>query len=960
LVTKSVLRIEQALREKIEGEVRFDRASRILYSTDASNYKQVPIGVVIPRHEGDVAAAISIARENAMPLLARGGGTSLAGQATSAALVLDFSKYMNAIRKVDVARRFAIVEPGVVQSRLNAHLAQFDLFFAPDPTTKDRCSIGGMIGNNSCGAHSVAYGKTVENVEALEVLLYDGSRLGVGPDPSCLDAKPELRTKLRELGARNATLIRSRYPKIPRRVSGYNLDQLVPENGLDDGFNLARALVGSEGTLAITLGARLKLVARPRKRAIVVMGFDDIFVAADQAPWILEHRPDALEGFDGKLVEFTKITGLHAESLHLLPPGGGFLIAEVSANGDSGVSDRSADLGARAQRTPGCSGVRVYPNDREQRAIWSLRESGLGASALIAGYPRTWPGAEDAAVAPEKLGSFLREFDALLQQEGLEVASWYGHFGDGCVHSRINFDLFSREGIARFRTTLERFAELVVRFGGSLSGEHGDGIARSELLPKMFGSELIDAFAEFKRIFDPDFRMNPGVIVDPFPLDSHLRIGPGYRAPKIATHFDYSADGGFAGAALKCVGVGKCRKTDAGTMCPSYMATMEEQHSTRGRAHVLLEAMTGATNGVGDAAVGEAMELCLSCKACKRECPAGVDMARYKSEFLAGYFTRQRRPLKSSVFGQVHRIARLSSLAPRMANAMANAPAVSALIKRALGIHQERKMPALAHQTFRAWFAANRGIDSKREVVLFADTFTNFFEPQVAIAAVRVLERAGLRVIVPAADLCCGRPMYDQGMLSAARGRLAGVLEVLGPYAESGVPIVGLEPSCILTFRDELPGLFPNHPASKPLAERSMLLNEFIARETLGFTSSLIQRRALVHGHCHQKAIAGIESELSVLRRIKDLRVDEIDAGCCGMAGAFGYDAEHFELSRKIGERVLLPAVRQTDPATLIVADGFSCRSQITQFCNGRRALHLAQVLDLATTPAERFDPRRA
>jgi Fe-S oxidoreductase len=499
---------------------------------------------------------------------------------------------------------------------------------------------------------------------------------------------------------------------------------------------------------------------------------------------------------------------------------------------------------------------------------------------------------------------------------------------------------------------MEQFAELVVRFGGSLSGEHGDGIARSELLPKMFGSELIDAFAEFKRIFDPDTRMNPGIIVDPIRLDSQLRIGPSYHATSTATHFDYRAEGGFAGAVLKCVGVGKCRKTNAGTMCPSYMATLEEEHSTRGRAHLLLEAMSGGLDASEDTVVYDAMDLCLACKGCKRECPASVDMARYRSEFLAGYFTRHRRPLSSLVFSQVHRLARLGSTAPRIANSVANAPLLGALIRRALGIHRERKLPALAPQTFQAWFAANHDgtIDSNHEVVLFADTFTNFFQPQVAIAAVRVLQRAGFRVSVPAADLCCGRPLYDLGMLSKAKGLLVRALEVLGPYAERGVPIVGLEPSCILTFRDELPGLIPDDPLAKLLAERSMLLEEFMLREALEFTPSTMQGRALVHGHCHQKAITGMSSELATLRRINGLRVAEIDAGCCGMAGAFGYQTDHFEVSQQIAQRVLLPAVRKADPETLIIADGFSCRSQIAQFCAGRRVLHLAEVLDLATT----------
>ncbi|HTY56156.1 MAG TPA: FAD-linked oxidase C-terminal domain-containing protein, partial [Candidatus Binataceae bacterium] len=940
--------LERELRRAIDGEVRFDPAARALYSTDASNYRLVPLGVVIPRHEGDVIAAVTLARENRIPILPRGGGTSLAGQTCNSAMVLDFSKYMHAIGEIDVERRLVTVQPGAVQSQLNASLLRHDLFFAPDPATKDRCNIGGMIGNNSCGAHSVAYGKTVDNVESLDVLLYDGTRLNLDgvSDESAVGRVGGLYQRLRELRDRYGDLIRQRYPRIPRRVSGYNLDQLLPENG----FNLARALVGSEGTLAITLNATLRLVPRPKRRALCVLGFRDIFVAADQSPWILEHRPDALEAFDHRLAEFCRITGMHKDLLRLLPEGNSFLVIELGGETAEEARGRAEALCDQARRVADCIGVRLMLDESEQRGIWTLRESGLGASAAIPGYPRTWPGAEDVAVAPAKLGAYLRRFAALLDAHKLEAAVYYGHFGDGCVHCRINFDLESAAGVQRFRASMEQIADLVVEFGGSLSGEHGDGRARSEFLPRTFGPELIEAFAEFKRAFDPDAMMNPGVIVRPDAIDSHLRLSPDRKLPSPATHFDFSDDGGFAGAALRCVGIGKCRKLDAGTMCPSYMATREEEHSTRGRAHLLFEALSGEllSGGMASESVREALDLCLSCKGCKRECPAGVDLAMYKAEFLAHYYQANRRPLRDRIFGRIHDYARLGALAPRLTNVLSASSATSSIVKQILNVHRERTLPRLAKRSFRSWFLDRRSQNHNgREVLLFPDTFNNFFQPEVAIAAVEVLERAGFRVTIPPVDLCCGRPLYDVGMLDLAKHRLTQILDALTPFVERNISLVGLEPSCILTFRDELPRLMPRDPRAKALANRAMLLDEFLVRDAKDFVPPAIARRALLHGHCHQKAIAGLGSELKILREMGGLALTELDAGCCGMAGAFGYDREHFDVSRKIGERVLLPAVRSSDPDTLIIADGFSCRSQIAQFCPGRRPMHLAQLLNL-------------
>jgi len=960
----SVDTLKDQLARVIEGEVRFDKGTRALYATDASNYRLVPVGVVIPRHEEDVAHAIALARENRIPILPRGGGTALAGQTTNAALVLDFSKYMNAATQVDPDRRLAVVEPGAVQSQLNAAAAKYGLFFAPDPATKDRCTLGGMIGNNSCGAHSAAHGKTVDNLISLDVLLYDGTRLtlGGGGESEYRDAVKsgarvaELYRKMRDLAESQAELVRARYPKIPRRVSGYNLDQLLPENG----FNLARAVVGSEGTLAVVVSATVRLVPIPRKTALVVMGFDDVFAAADQTPWLLDHQPQALEGFDHHLPDFARERGL--PGVRYLPLGNAFLIAELGAQTDGDLRIAAEAVRCDAERIAACTGVAILHEAPEQRAVWGIRESGLGAGALLPGQPRTWPGAEDCAVPPARLGDFLRRLVPLLTRYELAAATYYGHFGEGCVHCRVNFDFFTASGIAKFRAAMSDIGDLVVEFGGSLSGEHGDGRARSELLPKMYGRELLDAFREFKAAFDPDRMMNPGVLVDPDPLDTHLRIRSNYHPQQLRTRFDFSAEDGLAGAALKCVGIGKCRKTDAGVMCPSYMATREEAYSTRGRAHLLYEALTSdlLPEGFADPALHDALELCLSCKACKSECPASIDMAAYKAEFLANFYETYRRPFPLEFFGRIHEIARAGALAPGLLNALQLGPAGS-ILRRLLRLHPQRKLPKFAQQSFRRWFAHRQtvtdgigehrdlpaaGVEAKEQVLLFPDTFTNFFEPEVAIAATEVLERAGFEVLLPPQDLCCGRPLYEAGKLDAGRSRLLEIVAALSPYVEHGVSIVGVEPSCLLTLRDELPALFPRLSTARKLAQNAMLFDEFLNAKAPQFSPQL-KGAALVHGHCHQKALAGMNSELALLRKAEGLRVEAPDAGCCGMAGAFGYDARRFDVSRTIAERVLMPAVRNSAEDTLIIADGFACRSQIRQFCERRHPMHLAQALNL-------------
>ena len=947
-MSSSVASFESELKRVLEGDVRFDARSLAVYSTDASNYRQVPVGVVCPRHEQDVINTLALARENQVPIVARGGGTSLSGNSCNTALVLDFSRYMAEITSIDPERRTAVVQPGVVQSILNTEAGKFGLFFPPDPATKDRCTLGGMIGNNSCGAHSAAYGKTSDNLVDLDVVLYDGTRLTLGPNTAETiriaiaggGRTAEIYGRAQAIAQQHAGLIRARYPRIPRRVSGYNLDELLPENR----FNLARAVTGSEGTLALVLNATVQLVPKPKELVLVVLGFDDIFLAGDHVPMVLEHKPEAVEAFDHYLVDFWLEKGW--TSVKLLPPGRSYLIVELGGATVDDARTRGEELVSRAKQAKGVAGVALFSAPQERNAVWGLRESGLGSGAPREGVPRGWPGAEDFAVHPNRLGEYLRRFDQLLKRHNLTVNMFQGHFGEGCVHGRVAFDFSTPQGVETFHRAMLDMSELIAEFGGSNSGEHGDGIARSELLPKMFGPEMMDVFREFKDIFDPDRRMNPGIIVDAHLLHSFLRMAS-YHPQQIPTMFDFSSDGGIGGAFSRCVGIGKCRRLDAGAMCPSFKATRDEAFSTRGRIHMLFEAINGEIfpGGFADEAIRESMEMCLSCKSCKSECSATVDMAIYKAEFLHHYYQEHSRPLRAKLFGKIYEWAPLAAKVPALANAI-SASLLGSVAKNALGLHQDRPLPRFAARSFREWFAAHKQPREGREVVLFTDTFNNFFDPEVAISAVEVLERAGCKVVVPSRYVCCGRPLYDQGMLDEAKQQLAKVMQVLAPHIERGTPIIGLEPGCILTFRDELLRLYPNDKAALALSRQSFMFEEFVTRELPAFTPPARNATALLQGHCHHRAIVGMDTEINLLRRMEGLKLDVLEASCCGLAGAFGYDQQRYEMSRALAERVLLPAIRNSGPEAVVIADGYSCRSQIRHFCPGTRVQHLAQMLN--------------
>jgi len=955
--------LEHALRAAIEGEVRFGVGDRALYATDASNYRQVPIGVVIPRTSDDVLQAVAICRQFGAPLINRGGGTSLAGQGCNTAVMLDMSKYLNHVLEVDPERRLARVQPGTILDDLRHETERHHLTFGPDPATHNHCTLGGMIGNDSCGVHSVITGRTADNVESLDILTYDGTRLRVGRTTdeayqrllAAGGREGEIYGRLNTLRERYGDAIRTRFPAIPRRVSGFTLEKLLPEHD----FHVARALVGSESTCVTILEATVNLVPSPPARVLVVLGYDDIYQACDNVPAIMSFSPIGLEGFDDHLVDDMRRKGLHTENLHLLPDGGGWLLAEFGADDPGEAQARANELISHLSRI-GNPAHRLLTDSGEAEKVWKVRESGLGAAAVIPGRPQTWPGWEDSAVPPDRFGDYLRDFRALLRDYRFE-ASFYGHFGQGCLHTRVGFDLVSREGIRTFRQFITDAADLVVRYGGSFSGEHGDGQARAELLEKMYGAQLVEAFREFKTIWDPQGKMNPGKVVDPYRLDENLRLGEGYRPRHVQTRFQFPDDeGSFAKATMRCVGVGRCRRLSGGTMCPSFMATREEEHSTRGRAHLLFEMMRGdvLTDSWKSEEVKQALDLCLACKGCKGECPVNVDMATYKAEFLSHYYEGRLRPLTAYSMGLIYWWARLAALAPRTINLVTHAPVLGQLAKRVAGIAAERRIPQFAPRTFVSWFRSHpRRYTGGERILLWPDTFNNHFHPETARAAVRVLEAAGYAVSIPGLSLCCGRPLYDFGMLDAAQRLLKQVMDALETELEAGTPIIGLEPSCVSVFRDELVNLFPRDPRARKLKEQTFLLSEFVEQHHDRFDLPRLERKALVQMHCHQKSILGTNAETSILTRL-GLDADVLDSGCCGMAGAFGFEraGEHYDVSMRCGERVLLPAVRESAPDTLLIANGFSCREQVSQ-ATGREPQHIAQVLEQALMRDGRIAP---
>ncbi|MEV1020382.1 FAD-binding and (Fe-S)-binding domain-containing protein [Streptomyces sp. NPDC050264] len=939
--------IGRALRDVVRGDVDFGIGARALHTMDASNYRRVPLGVVAPKDADDVRATLALCAERNVPVVGRGGGTSIAGQATGTGVVVDFTRYMNRVLDLDPAAGTAVVQPGLVLDRLQAAASPHGLRFGPDPSTHSRCTLGGMIGNNSCGSHSVAWGTTADSVAALSVVGADGAayRLGQG-----WDGAPQ---GLRALVERELATIRTGFAPfagLPRRISGYAVDALLPENGTD----LARFFCGTEGTLGLVTEATVKLVGAPIAKALAVLGYPDESAAAEAAAGLLPYGPLTVEGMAADLVP--------ADSG--LPKGGAWLFVETG--GATPGEARAAAEGI--VRAADVVDALVVDDPAGQRRLWRIREDASGTATRMPDGSEAWPGWEDCAVPPARLGPYLREFRGLLREHGLRGTP-YGHFGDGCIHVRIDFDLLTEAGIGRFRRFSEELAVLVAAHGGSLSGEHGDGQARAELLPTMYGSELVGLFERVKGVWDPADVLNPGMLVRPARLDENLRFAVLPREP-VDVVFGYPHDGGdFSAAVRRCVGVAKCRTESAGSgggvMCPSFRATGEEAHSTRGRARLLHEMLAGevVTDGWRSEEVRDALDLCLSCKGCRSDCPVGVDMATYKAEFLHHHYEGRRRPMAHYAMGWLPRWLRLveRTRTAGIVNCLGGVRALAGLAKRVGGIAGEREIPRVARGTFSgAWhrglgrrFAAARARGDGPEVVLWPDTFTDHLAPQVAQAATRVLEAAGLAVALPPTRthgrtpavrgrVCCGLTYVSTGQLDRARAVQRRTLDLMEPVLAGERPVVVLEPSCAAALRTDLPELLPDDPRARRLADRVVTFAEALERYAPQWTPPRIDRPVVGQTHCHQHAVLGDAADRRLRERVG--LEGELSGGCCGLAGNFGFEKGHYEVSVACAEEALLPAVREAGDGTLVLADGFSCRTQVEQLA-GVRARHLAEIL---------------
>jgi FAD/FMN-containing dehydrogenase/Fe-S oxidoreductase len=944
--------LQSALQKDTDAEIRFDNGGKALYATDGSNYRYVPIGVVLPRTTGAVVQTIGICKKFDVPVVARGGGTALAGQGCNEAVLIDFSKFLNKVLAIDPDTKTARVQPGTILDDLrNSAQKQFNLTFGPDPATHNHCTLGGMLGNNSCGIHSVMAGRTVDNVESLDVLTYDGIRLKVGKTSDKeLDTLisgggriGEIYSGMKKIRDLYGDSIRKRYPKIPRRVSGYNLDELLPENG----FNVARALVGTENTCVTILEATLDLVHSPPGRALLVLGYPDIYEAATHINEILEYKPLGLEGIDELLVDFMKKKQLHVDDLKYLPDGKGWLLVEFGGENRNDALNNAKKVMGVLKKEPKAPTMKLYTEMTEEEHIWEIRESGLGSTANVPGLPLSWPGWEDSAVHPDNLSRYLRELRNLFNKYNY-VASLYGHFGQACVHCRISFDLITRKGITAYRSFLNDASDLIVNLNGSFSGEHGDGQSRAELLPKMYGPELVKAFEEFKQLWDPKWKMNPGKVVKPNLIISGLRLGTSYNPWRPDTYFKFTNDmGSFARATLRCVGVGKCRRTGNAFMCPSFLVTREEEHTTRGRAHVLFEMFQQdviGKEGWNTEAVRKALDLCLACKGCKKECPVNVDMATYKAEFLSHYYRFPRlRPPHAYLMGLIGYLAPIGAQMPAVANFFTQAPVFQNVTKALFGIAQKRPFPKLAEIPFTKWFNKRpaRRVSSEKRVILFPDTFNDYFYPQTLKAACAILENWGYYVTIPHGRIPSVRPLIHYGMLKLALWEINNILVMMRQEIRDDIPVIFLEPSTASVFRDELSQLLPLDRDAQRLTQNSYLISEFIKQENL--ILPMIKKKAILHGHCHEKAVLDISATRSILQKM-GIDYSEPQSGCCGMAGSFGFEANHFEYSEKIGNQYLIPAVKNRDQDTLVIANGFSCRTQILDG-SGVMGLHVAEVI---------------
>ncbi|MFI9253533.1 FAD-binding and (Fe-S)-binding domain-containing protein [Streptomyces sp. NPDC053069] len=912
---------------------RTDALTRSAYTSDASIYRVVPRAVVEPRDAEEAATAVAVAAAHGVGVTARGGGTSIAGNAIGAGLVLDFSRHMNKVLAIDPDAGTATVQPGAVLGTVRARAAEHGLTVGPDPSTYSRCTIGGMIGNHACGPHSVAWGTTADITERIELLRADGRLLSVGPGTT---GDRDLDERLRGLRDAHLAGIRTELGRFSRQVSGYGLGRLLPEHG----FHVARSLVGSEGTCGLVLGATINLVPLPAARVLLVLGFPDVYDAATAAPGLARAGALTVEGMDAALVDALRARPGQAAGVDLLPPGGAWLYCEIEGTDPADAEERARRIGKE-------SGARweVFTDAGRTDALWSIRRNGAGIATRMADGREAWPGWEDSAVPAENLAGYLKDLHALMAERQRQ-GTITGHFGEGCLHLRVDWDLTSEAGIADYRAFIETAADIAVSHGGCASGEHGDGRARSELLTRTYSPELLGAFRQFKEIWDPEGLLNPGILVDPAPLDADVRPGPGHDRHALPL-LTLSADkGSMAGAVRRCIGVGSCRNA-TGAMCPSFQATGDEVHSTRGRTRVLGEMLRGETlpDAWRSEEVREALDLCLSCKACKSECPVNVDMAAYKAEFLHQHYKGRLRPRAHYVLGWLPLLGRLGSLAPGAVNALARRPGIARRLSRLAGLETRRGLLGVAPRTFRQWFAARRAAPAagRRTVVLWPDTFSNFLDPSGAQDTVEVLEALGYRVVLPDGPVCCGLTWYSTGQLGVARTVLARSLKSLEKHLAAGHTVVGVEPSCTQALREESVELLPESPAARLLAAQTTTLAELVAGHEGPWPFGPLDTDAVLQPHCHQEAGPGHRAELEVLKRL-GVDTDVVTAGCCGLAGNFGYEPGHWEVSQSSAERELYPKVRAAGESTAIVADGFSCRTQISQGTE-RTATHLAALL---------------
>ena len=946
------------LSSVIQGDVRFDQISRALWSTDASIYQIEPLGVVLPKNDEDVIAVVETANKHNVSILPRGGGTSLAGSTVGESIIMDFSRYMRNIKEVNVEEKWVRTQPGIILDELNKQISHTGLLFAPDPSTSNRGNVGGALGNNSCGAHSIMWGKTVDNINTMDVVLSDGSTTQFGPvSGSQLESKMRLSNlegniyqSIFNIGEKNRIEILSKYPKIQRRVSGYNLDEFVGGNN----FNMARFAVGSEGTLITITEAKLKLVPNPKFKGLAVLHCHDLIESMEATVAAIEMNPSAIE-LIGKMILTQAKSNLKFSRLTSFIEGDpeALLAIEVVADSESELIHKMNEMESRMKRGGWGYTMHKMTSPEDQKKVWDVRKAGLGLMMNVPGDAKPLPFVEDTAVSPEVLPEFVSKFDKIIKKHGTE-AGYYGHASVGCLHIRPLINLKNQEGIDRMKGIADEVSDLVLEYGGSLSGEHGDGLVRSGYNEKMFGSQLYQAFKDVKNTFDPKGIMNPGKIVDSPPMTENLRYGTTYNTINPGNGFGFNTEGGSLPSAIEmCNGQGECRKVTSGTMCPSYMVTRDEEHSTRGRANALRAAISGAipTSSLTDERMYQVMDLCLECKGCKSECPSNVDMAKIKYEFLSIYHQKNGYQLKNMFFGNVDSLSKLGSFFAPISNFTISSPLMKIILEKFIGIDQRRKLPTFSSQTLKQWFRtkSNQIKSPKGAVLLFPDTTTNFNHPNIGISAVELIQKLGYEVIIPDVK-CCGRPMLSNGMMDKAKSNITFNYNLIAPYVEQGAKLVGIEPSCILGFVGDFPDLYPNKDLSKKISDNTMLIEEFVldALEKdpqINFTNHPTNQKALLHGHCHQKALKGTQATMKILSQIPGLHTQETNAGCCGMAGSFGYFKNHYEISMEIGEQSLFPSIRNSEPDTLIISEGVSCREQI-ETGTTRKTKHLVEVLN--------------